>query len=96
VASGKEISIERAPTRWGRVSFSLTSASGSKSIAGHVELSGATVPREVYVKLRLPERMPLRSVTVNGKPTNLGAMHKDTVIIATNGQRKFEVAGQLV
>jgi hypothetical protein len=95
VASGKEISIEQAQTRWGRVSFTLTSNSASKTISGHVELSGARIPREVYFKLRLPEQMSLRSATVNGQPAALGGMHKDTIIISTDDVRKFEVLGQI-
>jgi hypothetical protein len=94
-ASGKEIGIEQAPTRWGRVSFSLVSHSSNKTVAGHVELSGRRVPREIYFKLRLPEQKSLRSVTVNGRPTTLGGTQMDTVIIVTDGQRKFEVLGQL-
>jgi hypothetical protein len=95
VVSGKEIRIEQAPTRWGKVSFSLVTKPGAKSIVGHVELSGQRVPREIHFKLRLPAPTLLQKVTVNGQPATLGGDHKDTVIIATSKGKRFEVVGQL-
>lgn len=95
VGSGKEIRIEQAPTRWGRVSIRLATNAAGKSVVGHVELSGATVPRQVYFKLRLPAQMPLQSVAVNGEPATLQGPHKDTVIINTRSLKKFEVVGRL-
>ena len=95
VGSGKEIRIDHAPTRWGRVSFNLAARLDTKSVVGHVELSGANAPREVHLKLRLPAQMPLQSVAVNGKPASLGGVHKDTVIITTANEKRFEVVGRL-
>jgi hypothetical protein len=95
VVSGKEIRIEQAPTRWGKVSFSLVTKPSAKSLVGHVELSGARIPREVHFKLRLPAPTLLQNVTVNGRPATLGGDHKDTLIIATNNGKRFEVVGQL-
>jgi hypothetical protein len=95
VVSGEEIRIERAPTRWGRVSFSLAARPSAKSIVGHVELSGARAPKEVYFKLRLPLETRLQRLTVNGQPATLGGVHKDNVIITTRNEKKFEVVGQL-
>jgi hypothetical protein len=94
VASGKEIRIEHAPTRWGRVSFGLVARPGTGSIVGQVELSGARVPEEVHFKMRLPLPSQLQSVTVNGHPGTLSGAHKHTVIIATKNQKKFEVVGR--
>jgi hypothetical protein len=95
VGSGKEIGIEHAPTRWGRVSFHLNAKPDAKSIAGQVELTGTKLPREVHFKLRLPSNTPLQSVSVNGKPASLDGIHKDTVIISTMNQKSFRIAGQL-
>ncbi|HET6176067.1 MAG TPA: Tat pathway signal protein [Candidatus Sulfotelmatobacter sp.] len=94
VGSGKEIRIEHAPTRWGRVGFNLITKRESKTVVGNMELSGAATPREVHFKLRLPAQMPLQSVVVNGQPASLGGVHKDSVIITTGGKRTFEVIGR--
>ena len=95
VGSGKEIRIEHAPTRWGRVSFKLKTNPEAKSVVGQVELSGTAAPGEVQFKLRLPAQMPLASAAVNGQPATLQGVHQDTVIIKTGHQRKFEVVGRL-
>jgi hypothetical protein len=95
VVSGKEIRIEHAPTRWGRVSFTLMAKPGTKSVVGQVELSGASAPQEVHFKLRLPLQTSLKGVTVNGHPATLGGIHQDTVIIATGNDKRFEVVGQV-
>jgi hypothetical protein len=95
VGSGREIRIEHAPTRWGAVSFKLIANPGAKSVIGQVQLSGARAPGEVHFKLRLPAQMALESVAVNGQPATLQGIHKDTVIIKTGNDRRFEVAGRL-
>jgi hypothetical protein len=95
VASGKLIQIRKAPTRWGRVSFSLSTKQQDKSVVGQVELVGTTAPQELHFKLRLPARMVLGRVTVNGETATLGGVHGDTVIIRTEGKTQFEVVGQI-
>lgn len=93
VASGKTIRIQHAPTRWGRVSFSLKRE--NKSVVGHVELIGATSPKEIKFKLRLPPQMVPTGVTVNGSPSSLQGIHGDTVMIQTKGKRQFEIVGEI-
>ena len=95
VASGKPIQIQQAPTRWGRVSFGLGTKQQDKSVVGHVELVGATAPKELHFKLRLPARMVLGRVTVNGEVVSLGGIHGDNVIIRTQGKTQFEIVGQI-
>ena len=96
VGSGKEIRIEQAPTRWGRVSFSLVAKPGSKSAVGHVEFAGARTPEHVHFKMRLPVGSALHGATVNGTPATVGGIHHDTVIIVTGKQKAFEVVGQFI
>jgi hypothetical protein len=95
VGSGKPIRAERVPTRWGRVTFDLFVQQDTKIVTGNVELSGASFPKEVHLKLRLPKSMPLQGATVNGHPAAMGGIHQDTVIISTAGKRSFQVIGQL-
>ncbi len=95
VGSGKPIQIQNAPTRWGRASFNLLTKSDNKSVVANVELTGATSPKELHFKLRLPSRMVLQQVTVNGKAAALGGLHRDTVVIATENRKQFEIIGQM-
>src|SRR6266542_761427 len=94
VASGKRIGIEQAPTRWGRVSFTLQTKLESGAVTGEVEFAGAKPPAELNFKLRLPVDTKLRRVTVNGRPAKLGGPHGDTVIIKTGGEKKFEIVAE--
>ncbi len=95
VVSGKEIGIEQAPTRWGRVSFNLQMQPSLRAVVGHVELRGAKAPKEVHFKIRLPLRNSLKNVRVNGLPATLGGINNDTVVIKTRKSKTFEVTGQL-
>jgi hypothetical protein len=94
VASGKEIKIEQAPTRWGRVSFSMVANPAAKKVNATVDLAKASGVKEFHLKMRLPERNALQSVTVNGKAAQLSGTSKDTVIISTAGDSRFDVVGQ--
>ena len=95
VASGKEIRIENAPTRWGMVSFSLVTKPDVNAVVGHVDLAGPRTPPELHFKLRLPSQTPLRGVTVNDRAATVGGIHGDTVIIPTGKEKQFEVVGRL-
>ena len=91
VASGKEIGIEKAPTRWGRISFRLQAKLETKGLSSQIEFLDAKLPKEVHLKCRLPEQSSLQSATVNGEKNQIGGNHGDTIVIETNGRRRFEV-----
>jgi len=94
VISGKEIKIERSPTRWGRVTMSMIADLSSKNIKATLELERLGFPKELQLKLRLPRQNMIREVTVNEKPSGLGGLHKDTVIIATGTENRFEIVAR--
>jgi hypothetical protein len=92
VTSGKPIGIDRAPTRWGRVTFHIAAQPSAKRVRATVELERPGSPRQLHVKLRIGSR--LRNVTVNGRPAKLGGMHNDTAIFETGHEKHFEVSGE--
>ena len=94
VASGMPISIEKAPTRWGRVSFHLAAQPDQRRVRAVAELATAGAPKEIQVKLRVPKDVQLKSVTVNGRTAKLAGLHNDTVVIPTGRERQFEVVGE--
>jgi hypothetical protein len=63
---GKTIKISEAPTRWGRVGFSLKSHLKEGTIAANVELPSA-FSAQTNLRLRAPGNAKLKSVTLNGK-----------------------------
>jgi len=94
VVSGKEIRIDQAPTRWGRINFKLIAKPEAKAVVANVELARPGAPKELHVKLRLPTQNILRAAKVNGRSAVLGGAHHDTVIIQTGSEKSFEVEGQ--
>jgi len=94
VVSGKEVSIDGAPTRWGRVTLKMMSNRSTKTITARIVLAKSGSPKETHLKLRLPVENTLQTVTVNGKPATMGGVHKDTVIIPTGADRHFEVTAR--
>ena len=83
-ASGRPIEIHQAPTRWGRVNFAMKGAGAT------VELSRAGAPKELHVKLRAAGGW--KAATVNGRPATLAGAARDTVVIQTGSERRFEVS----
>ena len=94
VGSAKPIKIQHAPTRWGRVSFSLQAQPEKKAVVGRVELARAGAPRELQVKFRLPVGQTLKGATVNGRPAEFSGLHGDTVAFETGTEKSFEVVAQ--
>jgi len=94
LASGKEIRIDRAPTRWGRISFRLVAMPAEKSLVASVQLSRPGSPKEVHLKLRLPLQNKLLKVRINGRVANLRGPGNDTVLIQTQNESRFEVVGE--
>jgi hypothetical protein len=94
LASGKEIAIEGAPTRWGRVSLRLKMDAPNNRVTARVELQGDSTPKELHVKLRVPKERPVKRATVNGKAAVSGGTHKDTVIVPVDHDRTFEIIGE--
>jgi hypothetical protein len=92
LASGKEVRIDGAPTRWGRINFKVAARPTAKSIVANVELARPGTPREVHLKIRLPRPSRLREVRVNGRTVPLDPT-ETTVTIWTQGQRRFEIVG---
>lgn len=95
LASGKEIRVEGAPTRWGKIQFRMQMDQTKNKVHASVELAQGNAPKELHVKLRLPLNTKIQKVTVNGKPASLGGPHVDSIIVATGNERKFEITGEI-
>ena len=94
VASGKEVKIQQAPTRWGRVDFTTRAAPEKKHVVAHVALAQAASPGEIQVKFRVPSNYALTSASVNGKPANFSGVHDDTVAVPTRKAKSFEIVAE--
>jgi hypothetical protein len=94
VTSGKEIKIQQAPTRWGRVDFAMQAAPEKKQAVAHVSLARAASPGEIQVKFRVPNDYRLASASVNGKPASFSGIHSDTVAAQTRNAKNFEIVAE--
>jgi hypothetical protein len=96
IASGKEISIKEAPTRWGGVNVSLITKPEKKTLSALVEFTKAGVPNEFQLTLRVPERTRLQHVTVNGRSAELVGPRHETVVVKGETQKHFEINAQFI
>ena len=94
LASGKEIRIDRAPTRWGRVNFQMTADMTAKKATANIALNRPGAPKELHVKFRLPKQNTLQNVSVNGQPAKLGGTHGDVAIFPTRNEKRFQIMAQ--
>jgi hypothetical protein len=66
LADGKKIEVERAPTYFDRISFTIESRASSGEILANIVLHGRRRPRTLILRLRHPGEKRMRAVTVNG------------------------------
>ncbi len=64
---GMKVSIRNAPTRFGKVSYSIVSKVAKGEIEAVVQLPEKCTAKKVVLRLRHPDGKPMRSVTVQGK-----------------------------
>lgn len=93
VGSGKEIKIDQAPTRWGRVNFAMNTNPEKNRVTASISFAQTSLPEELRLNIRLPLRNRLQSVVVNGQNANLQAPLGNTVAIRPQGRQEFEIVG---
>ncbi|HXW56022.1 MAG TPA: hypothetical protein VEJ67_09755 [Candidatus Cybelea sp.] len=92
--SGKEIRIDQAPTRWGRVNFRMSGDRDARRASARVELARTGSPRQLEVKFRPPKPLSLQRVTVNGEPAKVGGARSDTAIFGAGTSRHFDLTAE--
>jgi hypothetical protein len=82
---GKVIEVQRAPTYFGPMSFTMRSESARGIITAEVSLSQRRLPGALLVRFRHPDGKPLRAVTLNGKAWTDFSSEKEWVRIPSPG-----------
>jgi hypothetical protein len=85
--SGMKIAIRNAPTRFGRVSYTITSSAGDGHIDAEIQPPTRRSPKRLVIRLRHPEGKPMKAVTVNGEPHQDFDAAKEIVRIAPTTER---------
>lgn len=65
---GMVVAVRDAPTRFGKVSYRITSHAAQGFIEMTVEPPRRNPPEEIVIRLRHPDGKRMRSVTLNGRP----------------------------
>ena len=66
--NGEKMAAEEVHTRFGTVSIRYVSEAAAGRLTACVELALRSVPDEIQLRFRTPNREPLRAVEVNGRP----------------------------
>lgn len=65
--NGMKVEIGNAPTRFGPVSYKITSAVADGHIDAEIQPPTRGTPKQIVIRLRHPDGKPMKSVTVNGQ-----------------------------
>jgi hypothetical protein len=83
---GMKVAVRNAPTRFGKVGYTITSKVASGAIEAVVQLPEKFTAKKVILRLRHPDGKPMRSVTVDGKPHQDFDPKKETVTFEPFGE----------
>jgi hypothetical protein len=64
---GQHITVKNAPTHFGVLSYEITSDVDHGQISATIDLPSRNPPKAVLLRLRHPQSLPIKSVTVNGE-----------------------------
>jgi len=90
---GAAVSAANVPTTFGKVSFRLSSHVKDGYIEAQVEAPIRSTPKALVLRLRHPERKPIRSVSVNGKPHTNFDPKRETITLP-RGTKPLEVRAE--
>ena len=65
---GQEISVDKAATWFGPLSYRIHSSVSTGSITANVHFSPSVPPEKIFLRLRHPNALPMKSVEIAGKP----------------------------
>ena len=90
---GMRISIGSAPTRFGKVSYSISSHVGQGYMEAVVEPPTRTPPREIVIRLRHPDGKKIKSATIEGAEL-LGIDPEREIVRVKPGSGRFVVRAE--
>ena len=65
---GQEVSVDKAATWFGPLSYRIHSSVSTGSITASVHFSPSVRPEKIFLRLRHPKALPMKSVEIAGKP----------------------------
>ncbi len=95
MASDKPLGIERAPTRWGYVSFHLQTT-GTGSIKGVLTLPDRGSPKNTWLSLRAPTGKRLAEVRLDGVAIDAADRNDDAIRVRGKPGQRIDVVARFV
>ena len=84
--SGQRINVCNAPTRFGKVGYTIASKVAQGEIDAVVQLPNGCTAKKVVLRLRHPDGKPIQSVVGQGKPHSDFDPSKETVTLEPAGE----------
>jgi hypothetical protein len=91
LGDGQHIKISDAHTRWGIVSYALTSHLQQRTIDARISLPTSPFQVPVHLRLRVLNGFRMQRVTLNGKQLSTFDPESETVIIPKGSKGKIEI-----
>jgi hypothetical protein len=88
---GKVTKVTGAATKWGRIGFSIDSHLKSSTIETKIDLSPQGLPITTNLRLRAPDELKIKSVTLNGKPWTQFDSETETITVPPGMSGEVEV-----
>jgi hypothetical protein len=66
--AGQKIVVKYAPTHFGVLSYEILSDIDNRTITATLAIPSRQPPKSVWLRLRHPQAVPMKEVTVKGKP----------------------------
>lgn len=86
LAQGKTISVKKAPTFFGPISYDVISDVDNGKITARVEFSPRKTPSKLTIRFRHPKQLKIKSVTINGKAWQSFNAEKETIDLPVDGK----------
>jgi hypothetical protein len=91
---GRRITVQRAPTRFGSLSMTVTSQAASRHIAAEIQMPDRTRPAALVVRLRHPDGARIRSVEVNGHKWADFDTAEEWVRISKPNEKRYQIVAE--
>jgi hypothetical protein len=92
--NGSTIKVQRAPTRYGSLSFVIQSEAAAGRITADILMPERSYPKLLLVRLRHPQKKPLRSVTVNGQNWTGFDPAKEWIRVQNPEQKRYMIVAR--
>jgi len=91
LADGKKIEVERAPTYYGNMSMTIESRTDANRILAELQMPDRHAPKVLLLRLRHPQRKPLKTVTVNGSDWSDFDVGQEWIRIANPRENRYSI-----